>query len=185
MIKLDGVPKIGTLKEDGKTVLDTFAETFMEANALDGVNTTVMQTRSLSRPDPLRKLGSIAVWLRSRGAAEHFLSFGSAMLGAVGVFCSKYEARNATHPCFNCGDYRHKQASCKKAKRCAICSECHDWRACKHKGAPKCRTCSGAHRAVDVECPHHPRHRSHARRARPPPSPEAEMVDCEHGPIEC
>jgi hypothetical protein len=166
VIKLDGVPKVGTLQDDGKTVVETFAETFKRDNASNGVDSTVMQVRWLSRPDPLRKLGSLVVWLRSKAAAAQFLSCGTAMLGAVGVFCSRYEARNTNLPCFNCGDYRHKQAACKKAKRCAICSEGHDWRACKNQANPKCPTCNGSHRAFDRECQYHPEHRRYLARQK-------------------
>ena len=160
-IKLDGVPKTGALQEDGKTIIDSFAETFQKDNTTEGVDATVMQARWLSRPDPVRKLGSLVIWLRNKGAAERLLELGTAMLGAVGVFCSRYEARNQHMPCFNCGDYRHKQATCKSAKKCAICSEPHDWRACPNKDKPKCPQCGGEHRAFDDECPRHPRHKAH------------------------
>ena len=163
-IKLSGVPKSSVLREDGKTIVESFAEAFQKDNTTDGMDATVMQSRWLSRPDPIRKLGSLVIWLRNKGTAERLLEYGTALLGAVGVFCSRYEARNQHMPCFNCGDYRHKQAACKSAKKCAICSEPHDWRACPNKDNPKCPQCSGAHRVFDDKCPRHPQHRAHLAR---------------------
>ena len=187
-IKLSGVPKSSVLREDGKTIIESFAEAFQKDNTTDGMDATVMQSRWLSRRDPVRKLGSLVIWLRNKGTAERLLEYGTAMLGAVRVFCSRYEARNQHMPCFNCGDYRHKQAACKSAKKCAICSEPHDWRACLNKDNPKCPQCSGAHRVFDDKCPRHPQHRSYlarqnANRAMPgkatstAKAPEVEMTD--------
>ena len=93
-IKLDGVPKSSVLQADGKTITESFAKAFQSDNIIDGMDTTVMQLRWLSRPDLVRKLRSRVVWLRNKGAAERLLEYGTAMLRAVGVFCSQYKSRN-------------------------------------------------------------------------------------------
>ena len=158
-IKLDGVPKAGILQDDGRTLVNDSGATFAKDNSTHEIDSTVMRAPWLSRPDPLRKLGSLVIWLKSESTAQALLRCGSAMLGAVGVYCSKYESRNATLPCFNCGDYRHKQASCKNTKRCAICSKGHDWRSCTNQSAPKYPSCQGSHSAFDWCRAHHPKHR--------------------------
>jgi hypothetical protein len=65
------------------------------------------------------------IWLKSKLAAEHLLQSGTAIFGVTGAYCSKWERREDNFPYFNYNKYRHKQASCTAAPKCALYSRKH------------------------------------------------------------
>jgi hypothetical protein len=62
----------------------------------------------LSKIDAIKKVGSLVIWLKNKLVVDHLLQAGIAIFGAIGTYCSKWERREDTLPCFNCNRYRHK-----------------------------------------------------------------------------
>ena len=48
------------------------------------------------------------IWLKSKFVADHLLSIGTAIFGAIGAYCSKWELREKELLCFNYNRYGHK-----------------------------------------------------------------------------
>ena len=63
--------------------------------------------------------------------------------------------------CYNCQEFNHGSAQCKRSLACLHCSGQHDHRSCPHKHADgvqscehcKCANCSGNHPTVSLQCP--------------------------------
>jgi hypothetical protein len=166
-IKIDGVPKTMVLEDTSSNkIQESFADAFKKANNEEGLDATVVQARWLSAPNPLKKLGSMVIWLKNASMATHLLQKAVAQLGAVELQCSHFISKNDKLPCFNCGDYQHKQAACKNQRRCAICSGSHFWRECKNKDKPKCSACNGPHAALSQKCKLHPEHNAFLARQK-------------------
>ena len=158
-VKLDGVPKSTVLQGGtGSNIQKSFAEVFKQANSNEGMDATVLQPRWLSFPNAAKRCGSMVVWLKTASTAAYLLQKATAYIGAVEVSCSKFVSRTDKLPCFNCGNYKHKQAACKRPRKCAICSEGHSWRECRNQDRPRCSACSGPHPALSAECKLHPDH---------------------------
>jgi Zinc knuckle len=66
----------------------------------------------------------------------------------------KFAPELQTTQCYNCGEYGHRVAQCKKKHRCGKCGkDNHGTRDCKHTGKPKCSNCQGNHENWHHECP--------------------------------
>lgn len=166
-IKIDGVPKTIVLEDThSNKIQESFANAFKKANDEEGLDATVVQARWLSAPNPLKKLGSMVIWLKNASTAAHLLQKAVAQLGAIELQCSHFISKNDKLPCFNCGDYQHKQSACKNQRKCAICSGSHFWRECKNKDKPKCSACNGPHAALSHKCKLHPEHKAFLARQR-------------------
>jgi hypothetical protein len=107
----------------------------------------------------MKKVGSLVIWLKNKLAADYLLRNGTAIFGATGAYCSKWERREDNLPCFNCNRYGHKQAAYKAAPRCALCSRQHSRHNCTHPTELKCPACNKAgHSVFDWQCQLHPSH---------------------------
>lgn len=161
-VKCDMVAKLAVLDrtaDDGRTLRQTLCEEFSKDNTADGIDFTAMKARWLSKIDVAKKVGSLVIWLKNRLAADHLLSTGVAIFGATGAYCSKWEKRDDGLPCFNCNKYGHKQAVCKAAPRCALCSGQHSRRSCTQPNKLKCPACDKeGHSVFDWQCQFHPSH---------------------------
>jgi hypothetical protein len=110
-----------------------------------------------------KKVGSLVIWLKSKLAAEHLLQSGTAIFGATGAYCSKWERREDNLPCFNCNKYGHKQASCTAAPKCALCSGKHSRLKCPRPTELCCPACNKeGHSVFDWKCKLHPNHWKYA-----------------------
>jgi hypothetical protein len=97
------------------------------------------------------------IWLKSKFVADHLLKNGTAIFGARGAYCSKWDVKSNEYPCFNCHRQGHRQAECKSVTRCAICSGPHSRHSCP-KEKVQCPICNTAgHTAFDWQCPLHPK----------------------------
>lgn len=115
-------------------------------------------------------MGSLVIWLKSKGVVEKLLTAGQVLFGATGAYCPQYEDRDSPGPCFNCNMYGHRQANCRRNAKCGVCSKEHATRACTNHDDPHCPGCAGKHTVFDRACPLHPRYvKSSAKRATPPP----------------
>jgi hypothetical protein len=141
---------------DDKTLSQTVCQNFSKDNQAEGIDFTATKVHWLSKTDYKKKVGSLVIWLKSKFAADHLLSTGTAIFGATGAYCSKWELREKELPCFNCNRYGHKQAECKSKIRCALCSREHSRHNCP-KDTLKCPSCGAdGHSVMDWQCPHHP-----------------------------
>lgn len=158
-VKCDMVAKQAVLDRsvaDDKTLSQTVCQNFSKDNQAEGIDFTAAKVRWLSKTDYKKKVGSLVIWLKSKFAADHLLSTGTAIFGATGAYCSKWELREKELPCFNCNRYGHKQAECKSKTRCALCSKEHSRHNCP-KDTLKCPSCGAdGHSVMDWQCPHHP-----------------------------
>lgn len=158
-VKCDMVAKQAVLDRsvaDDKTLSQTVCQNFSKDNQAEGIDFTAAKVHWLSKTDYKTKVGSLVIWLKSKFAADHLLSTGTAIFGATGAYCSKWELREKELPCFNCNRYGHKQAECKSKTRCALCSGEHSRHNCP-KDTLKCPSCSAdGHSVMDWQCPHHP-----------------------------
>lgn len=128
-----------------------------------------MKAKWISRPN-YKTMGSLVIWLRSKGVVEKLLAAGQVLFGASGAYCSQYEHRDSPGPCFNCSTYGHRQANCRRKPKCGVCSQEHATRACTNHDDPHCPVCAGKHTVFDRACPLHPRHvKSPAKKATLPP----------------
>lgn len=99
------------------------------------------------------------IWLKNKLAADHLLQAGAPIFGATGAYCSKWERREDTLPCFNCNRYGHKQASCRVPPKCALCSGKHLRRDCPRPTDLKCPACDKeGHCVFDWQCQLNPSH---------------------------
>jgi hypothetical protein len=150
-VKCDMVAKQAVMDErapDDKTLMTTVCEDFGKDNAVEGQDFTAMKVHWLSKADITKKVGSLVIWLKNKLAADHLLRNGTAIFGATGAYCSKWERREDNLPCFNCNRYGHKQASCKSPPRCALCSRQHSRHSCTHPTELKCPACNKAGHSV-------------------------------------
>jgi hypothetical protein len=144
---------------DGKTLKKDVCQAFTKDNARDEHDFTVMKVHWLSRTDLTKKVGSLMIWLKSKVAAEHLLQSGTAIFGATGAYCSKWERRDDNLPCFNCNKYGHKQASCTAAPKCALCSGKHSRLNCPRPTELCCPACNKeGHSVFNWQCRLHPNH---------------------------
>lgn len=161
-IKCDLVAKQAVLDSaamDGTTLRVEVCKDFHNHNSTDGVDCTAMKARWISRGDSAKKTGSLVIWLKHKAAANHLLAKGTAIFGATGSFCTKWETRDYGLLCFNCNKHGHLQAACKALPRCAICSGGHRRHECKQQASPKCPVCNQkGHTALSWECSMHPQH---------------------------
>jgi hypothetical protein len=100
----------------------------MDRVADDRNDFIAMKVHWLDEIDVAKKVGSLVIWLKNKLAADYLLSSGMAIFRATGVYCSKWEKSGNDLPCFNCNKYGRKQASCKVAPKCALCSGQHSRR---------------------------------------------------------
>jgi hypothetical protein len=161
-IKCDMVAKQAVIDEkalDDKTLKTTVCQDFGKDNGMEGHDFTAMKVHWLSKPDVTKKVGSLVIWLKNKLAADYLLRNGTAIFGATGAYCSKWERREDNLPCFNCNRYGHKQAAYKAAPRCALCSRQHSRHNCTHPTELKCPACNKAgHSVFDWQCQLHPSH---------------------------
>ena len=161
-IKCDMVAKQAVIDEkasDDKTLKTTVCQDFGKDNSVGGHDFTAMKVHWLSKADVTKKVGSLVIWLKNKLAADYLLRNGTAIFGATGAYCSKWERREDNLPCFNCNRYGHKQAACKAAPRCALCSRQHSRHNCTHPTELKCPACNKAgHSVFDWQCQLHPSH---------------------------
>jgi hypothetical protein len=161
-VKCDMVAKLAVMDRavaDGRTLRHTLCQDFSKENIAEGIDFTAMKVHWLSKIDVVKKVGSLVIWLKNRLAANHLLGSGTAIFGATGAYCSKWEKRDDNLPCFNCNKYGHEQASCKAAPKCALCSGQHSRRNCTQPTKLKCPACSKEGRSVfDWHCQLHPNH---------------------------
>ena len=170
-IKCDSVPKRAVLDstgEDKKTLRREVGEEFSRDNSIDGDKCEVMRATWLSKDVAEKKAGSMVVWLKSKLSAERLLASGSVLFGAYGSFCSRYIQTEAQGTCYNCNTYGHKQAACKRPKRCGTCAGPHDTRECTNSAHPKCAVCAGTHTVRDWACPRHPQHKRFLAKQKTP-----------------
>ena len=145
--------------DDGKTLRQTLCQEFGKENTAEGIDFTAMKVHWLSKIDVAKKVGSLVIWLKNKLAADYLLGSGTAIFGATEAYCSKWERRDDNLPCFNCNKYGHKQASCKVAPKCALCSGQHSRRNCTQPTKLKCPACSKeGHSVFDWQCQLHPSH---------------------------
>lgn len=168
-VKCDMVAKQAVLDRsvaDDKTLSQTVCQNFSKDNQAEGIDFTAAKVHWLSKTDYKKKVGSLVIWLKSKFAADHLLSTGTAIFGATGAYCSKWELREKELPCFNCNRYGHKQAECKSKTRCALCSGEHSRHNCP-KDTLKCPSCGAdGHSVMDWQCPHHPNNWKYVGRQR-------------------
>ena len=161
-IKCDLVAKQAVLDstaKDGATLKQEVGKEFQIQNSVEGIDCTVMKARWISRGDSAKKTGSMVIWLKHKVAADHLMAKGTALFGATGSFCSKWETHDYGMLCFNCNKHGHLQAACKAPPRCAICSGTHKRFDCKQQSNPKCPVCNQkGHTALSWECTMHPQH---------------------------
>lgn len=127
-VKCDMVAKQAVLDRsvaDSKTLQSTVCQNFSKDNIADGIDFTATKVHWLSKTDYKKKVGSLVIWLKSKFAADRLIDTGTALFGATGAHCSKWELREKELPCFNCNRYSHKQAECKSKIICALCSKEH------------------------------------------------------------
>jgi hypothetical protein len=163
-VKCDMVVKRAVLDggvQGERTLRKEVCAEFAMDNRQEGMDFTAMKATWISKMNPLKKTGSLVIWLKSRLAADHLLNSGQALFGggAYGAFCSAYEPSTADKLCFNCNTYGHLQGKCRKATRCGKCSGAHQSRDCASEGPPKCAVCAGTHRSSDWQCKRHPYHK--------------------------
>jgi hypothetical protein len=165
-VKCDMVAKQAVMDSevgDGKTLKKDVCQAFTKDNARDEHDFTAMKVHWLSRSDLTKKVGSLVIWLKSKVAAEHLLQSGTAIFGATGAYCSKWERRDDKLPCFNCNKYGHKQASCTAALKCALCSGKHSRLNCPRPTELCCPACNKeGHSVFDWQCRLHPNHWKYA-----------------------
>jgi len=161
-IKCDLVARQAVLDstaKDSTTLKPEVCKDFYTYNSVEGIDCTAMKARWISRGDSGKKTGSLVIWLKHKAAAAHLLEKGTAIFGATGSFCSKWETRDYGLLCFNCNKHGHLQTACKAPPRCAICSGTHRRFECKHQDSPKCPVCNErGHTALSWECAMHPQH---------------------------
>jgi len=141
---------------DDKTLSQTVCQNFSKDNKAEGIDFTATKAHWLSKVDYKKKVGSLVIWLKSKLAADYLLKSGTAIFGATGAYCSKWDLREKELPCFNCQKYGHKQAECKSAVKCAYCSRAHSRFVCPRTEL-KCPLChASGHSSMDWQCPQHP-----------------------------
>jgi hypothetical protein len=161
-VKCDLVAKQAVLEgtaKDGISLRQDVCKDFQAQNSVKGIDCAAMKARWISRADSVKKTGSLVIWLKHKTAASHLLEKGTAIFGATGSYCSKWESRDYGLLCFNCNKHGHLQAACKVPPRCAICSGSHRRFECKQQANPKCPVCNQkGHTALSWECSLHPQH---------------------------
>lgn len=163
-VKCDMVVKRAVINSDvqgGRTLRKEVCAEFAMDNRQEDMDFTAMKAVWVSKMNPLKKTGSLVIWLKSRLAADYLLKAGQALFGggAYGAFCSAYEPSTADKLCFNCNAYGHLQGTCRRAARCGKCSGAHQSRDCTSVDPPKCAVCAGTHRSSDWQCKRHPYHK--------------------------
>lgn len=93
---------------EGRTLRQSFCQSFSEDNVSEGIDFTATKVHWLSKSDITKKVGSLVIWLKSKVVADYLLRTGTAIFGATGAYCSKWERREEDLPCFNCNRYGHK-----------------------------------------------------------------------------
>lgn len=163
-VKCDMVVKKVVIDESvagGRTLRTEVCREFASDNRSGNLDFTAMKASWLSKLNPLKKTGSLVIWLKNRLAAEHLLESGQALFGggAYGAFCSRYEPSTVDRLCYNCNTYGHLQGMCRKATKCGRCAGGHQTRDCQSQDLHKCAVCAGSHRTSDWQCRRHPHHK--------------------------
>jgi hypothetical protein len=89
---------------DGKTLRQTLCQEFGKENTAEGIDFAATKVHWLSKIDVAKKVGSLVIWLKNKLAADYLLSSGTAIFGATGAYCSKWEKRDDNLRCFNCNE---------------------------------------------------------------------------------
>ena len=160
-VKCDGVAKDAVMdleKDDSKTLRPELLSEFKEQNSTGTIDCTAMKATWLSKRQHEKRVGSLVIWLKKPAAAEHLIRQGTALFGASGSYCCKFERRDGLDLCYNCNRYGHKQITCTHPTRCGICSNPHNTRNCSQRATPKCPACIGEHPIFDRRCKFYPLH---------------------------
>ena len=161
-VKFDGVAKQAVLDSeinDDKTLNKDICSTFQAQNNTPDMDCTAHMARWISKPNALKKTGSLVLWLKHQLSAEKLIQMGTALFGATDAYCSKWERPStADGPCYKCNKYGHKQYNCTRTVCCGLCSGRHNTRECTNQDKPHCSACSGNHTVFDRRCTLHPRH---------------------------
>jgi len=148
-VKFDGVAKQAVLDNeinDDRTLHKDVCDTFKAQNSGPDLDCAAHMARWISKPNPLKRTGSLVLWLKSQLSAERLIRIGTAIFGATDAHCAKWERPStADGPCFKCSKYGHKQHNCTRPISCGICTGMHNMRECTNQEKPRCSACSGNH----------------------------------------
>ena len=162
LVKFDGVAKQAVLDNeinDDKTLNKDICNDFQAQNRTPDMDCTAHMARWISKPNTLKKTGSLVLWLKHQLSAEKLIEMGTALFGATDAYCTKWERPSpADGPCYRCNKYGHKQYNCTRAIKCGRCSGPHNTRECTNQDRLLCPACSGNHTVFDRKCTLHPRH---------------------------
>jgi len=146
----------------GHTLKSTLCQDFAAENGTTGIDCTAMKARWISKASPQKTTGSLVIWLKEKAAAEYLLQSGTAIFGATGAYCARWETREESWPCFHCNQYGHKQSACTGTVACALCAGRHRRTNCPQSDKPSCPTCKQpGHTVFAWECKLHPNHWKH------------------------
>jgi hypothetical protein len=160
-VKYDGVAKNAVMdkdKDDGRTLRDAVLTEFKDQNSTKDMDCTAMKVNWLSKSYPKNRVGSLVTWLRHKTTEDHLLQRGTAVFGASGAFCGRFERLDNPNLCYNCNKYGHKQVNCSSETKCGVCSGTHNTKKCNRTFYHKCPACGKVgHTVFDKKCRLHPK----------------------------
>jgi len=113
---------------------------------------TPLRRRNNQDSDKEKLHYSIVVYTNEKYAANEVIMSGFYIeyyhYATVARFTPQYQITQ----CFNCSDYGHRAANCKRHTRCGKCGEGHNTRECDSTTA-HCFQCKGPHEAWHPQCP--------------------------------
>jgi hypothetical protein len=110
----------------------------------------------LTKESTLKRISSIVVEFKDLGIANAIIYTGMAWDGYIHQY-QLYDRAYRVKQCFRCYNYGHIGTQCNASQICGHCTEQHETRNCRQRGAegftPRCAVCKGAHTAWSNACP--------------------------------
>lgn len=110
----------------------------------------------LTKEATLKRASSLVVEFTDPEMANAVIYAGMVWDGHIHQ-CQLYDRACRVKQCFRCYNYGHIGTQCDAAQICGCCTEQHETKHCKQRGAegfiPRCAVCKGAHTAWSNACP--------------------------------
>src|SRR5271169_3479781 len=121
----------------------------MKTGTITGISPLL---RKINRDtDKVKLHHSIVVSTNDRHAANKCMTNGC-YIEYLHHPAERFNPQRQITQCFNCCEYGHQAANCKRHSRCGKCGEKHNTRECK-SSTVHCIQCKGSHEAWHFECP--------------------------------
>ena len=149
-----GIPKSDlndTSMADPQMIKRLEAENKLEPGTIKKI--TPLRRRKVHADYEAKLHHSVVIYMSNLLAANRCIKMGC-NVDYIYYRAERFAPQFQVMQCFNCCDFGHRAANCKRKSRCGKCSENHNTRDCKSTtAAARCWQCKGPHEVWHPDCP--------------------------------